>query len=111
LAAGLVSKVMLNRNELSTQFATATKNLAAYNIKTIGTYNINRSRDALRLINNIRWAYYSECKYLQSKGKNAAALKLIQGMEEKLDTKILPYEHPPLEGAFDELKEALSAVK
>jgi len=104
---GIVARLRLVRNDLTTPHTIVSKNFALYNMDGLDASEINKSPDALGLLNSFRWAFYSCIYFLHSKGELTAARALLKQMIRKFDPAKLPYDSKELEDAIDQISSLL----
>jgi hypothetical protein len=101
---GIVSKLILHKNDKTTPTTILSKNLYSYNIDKLDGQEIVKSKDAILALNGFRWTFYGNSYFLYSKGQKAEAKKLLEVMELKFSTRKLPYYTPELQKGVEELK-------
>jgi hypothetical protein len=101
---GIVSHVILQKNDLTTQTAIVSKNLHSYNILKAPEKEIKKSRDAVTVLNGFRWTFYGNSNFLYSKGQVGNAKILLNEMEERFPINKLPYDSKELEDSIRTLK-------
>lgn len=104
---GIVSRLVLKKNDLSTTTTFISKNLDSYNINKLDEKQIKRSKDAIIVLNGFRWTYYGNSYFLYTKGQVALAKKLLDQMEIKFDVNKLPYDSEEFKEKIEELKTML----
>jgi hypothetical protein len=77
--------------------------LANYSIERCSSFDIKKSRDAIVLLNNFRWAYFSNIYHLNDIGKYDKAKGLINEMNKKFPKEKLPFESVGQEQYFNDL--------
>lgn len=77
--------------------------LANYNIDKCSAYEIKKSRNAITLLNNFRWAYFSNIYHLNDINKLDKAKRLIDEMTEKFPKNKLPFVTEEQEKYFNNL--------
>ncbi|MBK8495110.1 MAG: hypothetical protein IPL50_08780 [Chitinophagaceae bacterium] len=77
--------------------------LKTYTIQNIKIDEIKNSRDAIIVLNNYRWAYYSNIYHLVSLSKYDKAQQLINEMTEKFSKEKLPFVSESQEIYFSDL--------
>lgn len=101
--AGLVAKVsnkpVINKNDT----VLVLEKLKTYTIQNIKIDEIKNSRDAIIVLNNYRWAYYSNIYHLVSLSKYDKAQQLINEMTEKFSKEKLPFVSESQEIYFSDL--------
>jgi hypothetical protein len=88
---GILSRLILQQNDPSTTHTILSENLRFYNINTLDSKEIQKSKDAVFALNSFRLAFYNNSAFLYSKGELAEARRLIAEMEQRFDVKKLPY--------------------
>ena len=104
---GLVSRLILQKNDLTTPTTIITKNLASYTIDKLQEKEIKKSRDAIATLNGYRWTYMGNSYFLYSKGKADQAMKLLTEMERKFPKSKLPHISEVYERQVDELRDMI----
>jgi len=102
---GLVGKLKLKGINPSTD--TLSANLVGYNIDNLDAKAIKRSRDAILLLNNYRWAYYAVIAGSLSRNKKKRAKQLREELEIKFPESKLPY---PDKAVADYFKRLFSKI-
>jgi len=83
--------VLTQKGDTSTSRIACRKNLSSYTIASVPPEQIQRSPDAITLLNTFRWVYYQASYDLYVRGKIREAKALITEMEQKFDSSKLPY--------------------
>ena len=104
---GLVNKIRLKEIDLKGASDTVSINFSDYTIDKLAAAEINKSQDAIIVLNNYRWAYYNNiARLLFYKKKNKARI-LKNEMELKFPLSKLPYS---FEGAAEYFKKLFSEI-
>ncbi len=82
-------------------------NLKNYSIENIDALEIKKSKDAIILLNNYRWAYYVNMARLLDFNEKAKARELKDEMEKKFAAAKLPYPFDDAKKYFAELYEKI----
>ncbi|MGB4843163.1 MAG: hypothetical protein WBP16_01720 [Ferruginibacter sp.] len=93
---GLADKLSTRSIELNTATDSVSANFKNYSIEKLAADEIKKSKDAIILLNNYRWAYYVNIGRLLREQENEKARILKNEMEIKFPLSKLPY---PFEGA------------
>lgn len=101
---GIVSRVILKKNDLTTPTVIISKNLESYNIQKLDGKEIRKSKDAIFILNGFRWTFFGNSYFLYSKGQTSEAKKLLHEMELRFDVKKLPYSSKDLENNIEQLR-------
>ena len=88
---GIVTRVILKKNDLTTPTTIVSKNLSVYSIDKLDTSEIKKSRDAIVVLNGFRATYMDNSYFLFTKGDFNKALTLMNNMERKFPKEKLPY--------------------
>jgi len=89
---GIVSRIILHKNDLTTETTIISKNLSAYNISNLSAKDIKKSSDAIVVLSGFRWTFFNNAHFLYSKGEVKEAKRLIEDMERRFPVDKLPYE-------------------
>ena len=100
---GLVSKVGINENDLNSKAAIISKNLKAYHIDNLIISEIQKSKDAIIVLNGFRWAYYTIISRLMEKGETTRARELFSEYQKKFSKAQLPFASEYEETYFNKL--------
>lgn len=87
---GLLSKLVSKDDSFETLFAPS-KHLSGYTIEKLEMGEINKSPDAVQLLQNYRWAYLHAVLKLVKAGKKEKANELYREAEKKFDETKLPF--------------------
>lgn len=104
---GLVSKIRLKGIDHNKAADSISINFADYSIEKLKTIDIERSKDAVILLNNYRWAYFYNIARLLNKKQRSKARILKNEMEIKFPLTKLPYS---FERAAEYFKELFSEI-
>ena len=88
---GVISRVLTQQSDTTASRTAYRKNLSSYSIACIPSEQIQRSPDAITLLNTFRWVYYQASYDLYERGKIREARTLLAEMEQKFDNNKLPY--------------------
>lgn len=88
---GIVTRVMVQQNNLSSSPTVLSQNLEKYTIEKLNAEDIRKSRETVRLLNNYRFTFLGNCQFLYSKGEKKEANRLFQVMDTKFNEQKLPY--------------------
>ena len=100
---GLVNRVILKNEGWNSNILTTHKNLKQYNIEKISKNDIEKSIDAITLLNGFRWSFYNNIYQLISQSKVEEAKALIKLMKEKFNKDKLPFTSIAVEQYFEAL--------
>jgi hypothetical protein len=104
---GLVSRILPKGIELDEAPDSVSANLTNYSIEKLNAADINKSKDAIILLNNYRWAYYSNIARMLYNNQKTKARALKNEMELKFPLSKFPY---AFERAADYFKELFEAI-
>lgn len=107
LNEGLVNKIRLKEIDLKETSDSVSVNFSNYSIEDLTAAEINRSQNAILLLNNYRWAYYNNIARLLFYKQKPKARILKNEMELKFSLTKLPY---AFEGASDYFKQLFSKI-
>lgn len=107
LDEGLVNKIRIKGIDPNEASDSISVNLSRYSIEKLTASEINKSKNAILLLNNYRWAYYNNiARLLFYKQKNKARI-LKNDMELKFSLTKLPH---AFEGAGEYFKQLFSEI-
>lgn len=104
---GIVSSVLTQKSDTTASRIACRKNLSSYTIAGVPPEQIQRSPDAITLLNTFRWGYYQASYDLYVRGKIREAKALITEMEQKFDSNKLPYTSEQFSEGVEAYKRAL----
>jgi hypothetical protein len=104
---GLVSRILPKGIDLDEAPDSVSANLTNYSIEKLNAADINKSKDAIILLNNYRWAYYSNIARMLYNNQKTKARALKNEMELKFPLSKFPY---AFERAADYFKELFEAI-
>lgn len=104
---GLVNKISLKEIDLKAASETVSNNFSYYSIEKLAAAEINKSQDAIIILNNYRWAYYNNIARLLFYKQKAKARVLKNELEIKFPLAKLPYS---FEGAGEYFKKLFSEI-
>lgn len=104
---GLVNKLVSNTDSLETLVGVS-KNFNAYSIENLKEDDIKKSPDAIRLLNNLRYAYLGVIRKLYFFGNKAKARQMASEAVEKFPEQKLPFATEEFESYF---KQIISTVQ
>jgi len=107
LDEGLVSRIRLKEIALDTAPDSVSTNFNNYSIENISAAEISRSKNAILLLNNYRWAYYNNIARMLFYRKKTRARILKNEMGLKFPLTKLPY---AFEGAADYFQKLFSKI-
>ena len=97
---GLVNRVTPNIFDYRTDIVKISKNLYTYNIDKVQKEDIAKSRDAAKVLNGFRWAYFNNVYHLVTQSNYDKAKELIKLMGDKFNTDKLPFTSVEVEKYF-----------
>ena len=100
---GLVSRVTTKIVDYEKDVVTISKNLYQYNIDNIKKEEIEKSRDAIIVLNNFRWAYFNTVYHLVAQANYEKAKELISLMVARFSKDKLPFTSEEVERYFADL--------
>ncbi len=100
---GLVNRLSSKVINREADTSIISKNLSKYNIDNLTKEDINKSRDAIILLNGIRWIYYNSIYKLVEQGNFIKAQELIMLMNKEIPKDKLPFESIKIEKYFTDL--------
>lgn len=104
---GLVAKIRLKGVDFNEAPDSVSHNFTVYSIEKLSADEIQRSKDAVILLNNYRWVYYTTIGRLLEKGQKEKARALKNEMEVKFPLSKLPY---AFEGAGKYFKQLFDSI-
>lgn len=104
---GLVDKVLKKGHEIESAADSISPNLRRYSIAGINPAEIARSKDAIQLLNNFRWTYYSTIARLLNKNQKDRARAVFAEMEAKFPEDKLPYPAASYKAYFKRISDEL----
>ncbi len=100
---GLVHQLQIKGIDFDEAPDKVSSNFSIYSIEKIDAAEIKKSKDAILLLNNYRWAYYSAIAGLLSKNQKPKARVLKNEMELKFSLTKLPFAFDGAAGYFKKL--------
>lgn len=97
---GLVNRVTTKILDYNTGIIKVSENLYKYNIAKVKKDDIEKSRDAIIVLNGFRWAFLNNISSLLAQGNYEKAKELIKLMGEKFNKNKLPFTSEEVEKYF-----------
>lgn len=105
---GILSKLILKENDLNSPVTIISPNLKTYTLNSLKIQDINKSPDAVQVLNGYRWAYLINIATLYRKKNYKKAKALMSEMELKYPQKQLPYGTEEFQQYVQQLKSNLN---
>ena len=100
---GLANKLLIKGFDFKEAADSVSSNYVNYTIEKLNAADINKSKDAIILLNNYRWAYYETISRLLFSNQKVKARVLKNEMELKFPLSKLPYSFEKAASYFNEL--------